>query len=202
MSRRWTLAVLVLAGAAIPVGIATNVLHPDDCRESKPGETASTAAIIAACTRRVELDRGDGRAYYLRALALMPLYDFKFVDDLDRAVAADPTLAEAFALRASVRWAQARNAEALADFDAAIRLAPTEDNYRQRGFYHKMQQNWERAIADYSAAITLNPHRIANFVDRAEALEWAGRIDEGQRDRARIRELDPSGLSSLNRSLP
>jgi tetratricopeptide (TPR) repeat protein len=63
----------------------------------------------------------------------------------------------------------------------------------KRGQLHAAQGDWESALADYTAAIQVDPSWPWVYYLRALALAELGQTDEAQADLARALELDPVG---------
>lgn len=83
--------------------------------------------------------------------------------------APEPTTAEQYSRRGAVFASNHRLPEALADFDKAIALAPTEGRYvYQRAMAHFANQQAQAAAADLDRAITLAPADPLARIARAE----------------------------------
>ena len=61
---------------------------------------------------------------------------------------------------------------------------------RGNAYFH--QNDYARAIADYSEAIRLNPQIAKAFYNRGNAKKLIGETAEGEADIARARVLDPN----------
>ena len=72
--------------------------------------------------------------------------------------------------------------KALEAFGAALAITPTPVAYSQRGTVHYETGNWDAAIADYSAAIKLDPKNGEAFNNRAWTYYRAGRPSEALAD--------------------
>jgi len=102
------------------------------------------------------------------------------LDDYDRIIALEPSIAEAHNNRALVLHRLARPAEALASCDRAIALAPSLSSaHVNRGNALHALGRRDEALADYDRALALGP-------DQAEAHLGRGNIlcDEGRHDAA------------------
>jgi tetratricopeptide (TPR) repeat protein len=92
--------------------------------------------------------------------------DGKALDLKDKAT--EPTTAEAFSRRGAIFASNHRSAEALADFDKAIELAPKEGRYvYQRALIRLDGHERDMALADLDRAITLSPDNIDARFTRA-----------------------------------
>ena len=105
------------------------------------------------------------RAYCIlasaRLLCLHGLLDLKDAQ-LDRAyelftkaIQADPSLADAWANRATVRFQRGDLDNAIADLTHALRLGEGADSFYNRGGIFEAQEKWTEAIQDYSRALGL-----------------------------------------------
>jgi tetratricopeptide (TPR) repeat protein len=85
------------------------------------------------------------------------------------------------------------------DHDEAFRLAELgvvamPDNAVQlfnRGVAHFGLERYDRAIADYTAAIGLDGTMASAFINRAVAYGALGRLDDAERDLEKVKDLDP-----------
>lgn len=79
---------------------------------------------------------------------------------------------------------------ALADYNQAIKLGPTDDaGYSGRGSVYANLNDFERAIADYSKAIELNPSYWLNYYIRGHLLLKHGDPSKGNADLKKSEEL-------------
>lgn len=79
-----------------------------------------------------------------------------------------PARADAHALRGIVFLQMRQPAEAIREFDEALRLQPAPLHHVHRGLAHARLGAYERAVDDYRMALRLNP----NEPDALDALAW------------------------------
>jgi tetratricopeptide (TPR) repeat protein len=99
-------------------------------------------------------------AYYARGLAYLNKSDYDYaIADFELAIRIEPKFARAFSARGAAYIDTGENDRAFSDLDQAIGLFPTFDSaYVNRGVAHyKLRRDYDRAIADYTLAIRLNP---------------------------------------------
>ena len=73
--------------------------------------------------------------------------------------------------------------KAIADFDEAIRLEPTDvAAFIERGATRGSRREFDKAIADFSAAIRLAPNQAAAYTDRGVALAHEKAYDKAIAD--------------------
>ena len=90
--------------------------------------------------------------------------------------------------RGDARRNKKEYAGAVADYSAAIKLAPDNPGgWKGRGFVRVMTQDPKGAIADFNEAIKLSPKDSALYLDRGIAKEFLGRQGHGAR---RLRQSD------------
>lgn len=116
----------------------------------------------------LHLKRGDARSRSRRTAA-------KGIADLDRAVALDPTLADAFHFRGLAKHVLRRPEAALEDYNRALKLAPSHAAaLADRGLARRGLGDVEGAIADYDAALALNQDDDSVLNNRALAKAKLG----------------------------
>ncbi|HEY0031303.1 MAG TPA: tetratricopeptide repeat protein [Bacteroidia bacterium] len=110
----------------------------------------------------------------------------------------DPTkalsTAEEYNLRALNKTKKGKLAEAIADFDIAIAMAPTGQFYFNRGYAKSLAENFEAAILDYDKTISLKYRMADAYFERgfcndqskayAEAIEDYTKAIEQKKDYA------------------
>jgi len=119
-------------------------------------------AIIRLCSRATQIDPRYSRAWALMAIGQMILrfvHGRKGDDGLvpaDRALALDPNLAEAHAVKARILAQHGRHDEAAAEIDVALRLDPESyEVNRSTAYLAFRQQRLEEAIRYYEKAMAL-----------------------------------------------
>ncbi|HWE40122.1 MAG TPA: tetratricopeptide repeat protein [Isosphaeraceae bacterium] len=89
--------------------------------------------------------------------------------------------------------------EAIADFDAALRIDPKAAVvHNNRGVARAALKEFDRAIADYSEAIRLDPRYTVALNNRAAAYVASGRYDEAIADDSEIVRIDPHNAWGYN----
>jgi adenylate cyclase len=129
---------------------------------SHEADARRTETILRLCQRAVEVAPGYARAWALIAIGQMNL---RFVngrpgDDglvpAERALALDPNLAEAHAVKARILSQYGRHEEAAAELDVALRLDPESYEVNRAAAYLRFrQQRLEEAIRHYEKALSL-----------------------------------------------
>jgi tetratricopeptide (TPR) repeat protein len=103
-----------------------------------------------------------------------------------------PDEAALWSNRGNVRVSQNKLAEALADYDEAIRLAPDQpDPYLNRGAALEGMGRWEDAIADYTQVLKIDPEDAPAYNNRGNAKAGLGQWEAALEDYQKAVELDP-----------
>ncbi|MER5555657.1 tetratricopeptide repeat protein [Streptomyces sp. NPDC002793] len=98
----------------------------------------------------------------------------------------------AHAVRARLLRVAGDHESALADYAAAIDIAPDlERAHAGRGETYRVMGRYEEAVSACTRAVELDPHDEWAFGSRADAYRNLGRYDEALADFARAIELDP-----------
>ncbi|AMV35905.1 tetratricopeptide repeat protein [Planctomyces sp. SH-PL62] len=101
--------------------------------------------------------------------------------------------ATAYAGLAQVHHRLNRDDEALAEYDQAIRIYPSDPNsHIGRGDVHRALGDFPRALADLDEAVRLGPGYPRAFASRGRLLEDLKQDDRAEADYARAIEIDPS----------
>ncbi len=129
---------------------------------SHEGDERRAEGIVRLCGRATEIDSNYARAWALLALAqviLRFLHGRKFDTGLsaaERALALDPTLAEAHAVKARIYSEDSRYDAASAEIDVALRLDPDSYEVNRSAAYLRYRQNRPGDAARYfEKAMTL-----------------------------------------------
>jgi tetratricopeptide (TPR) repeat protein len=92
-----------------------------------------------------------------------------------------------------------RYAEAIADYDSAIALAPERASlWRDRATVHSYVGNFEAALADLDRSLELEPEYVWAWYARGFMLERLHRDDEALASYGKALELDPEYQDSLS----
>lgn len=109
---------------------------------------------------------------------------------LNRALAVDPALAEGWALLGMLCYTEGNRTEAVAALSRALELNPTSAAYFNRGAMHEEAEEWEPAVADFTAAIDLDPQDPDSWAHRSACRARLGQADAAAVDLRRARELE------------
>lgn len=102
----------------------------------------------------------------------------KAIEYFGRAIALNPSQAEAYVNRGVAHRKIGDLARALSDYDKAVALEPQwSATYSNRGNLHSSMNNHERAIRDHKRAIELSPNSATNYSDRATSYKRMGNYD-------------------------
>ena len=89
--------------------------------------------------------------------------------------------------------------EAISYFNAAIALDSSyADSFYHRGICYIYMFQPQKAIADYTKAIALQPNFIAAYQERASIYYAVGEYDLGLKDINFVLQLDPKNKASMD----
>ena len=145
-------------------------------------------------------DQGDPERRARVRLELAALYFSRgqtttALDEVKRALAAKPDLAEAFGLRGSIYAGMGEPALAEESFQRALQLAPRDgDTMHNYGWFLCQQKRYPEADAQFTAALAQPQYRdlVRTLLVQGICQARAGRWPEAERTLARSYELDPS----------
>jgi tetratricopeptide (TPR) repeat protein len=116
--------------------------------------------------------------------------------DYDRAVELAPDDQAAHKARGAAYSRRGMLAQAAGDLGKVVELEPSAENYNSRGIvYGKMHEN-DRAIADFTKAMEMDPGYSPPYSNRGMALLTTGHNAEAAADLAKAVQLDPSAMAS------
>jgi lipoprotein NlpI len=87
---------------------------------------------------------------------------------------------------------------AVADYNRALAIVKTADNFQMRGRAKTSLGNLDGAIADYNEALKLDPRNVGMLLDRGNALNAARQLDLAIADFNRALSIDPDNPDVLN----
>jgi tetratricopeptide (TPR) repeat protein len=120
-----------------------------------------------------------------------------------RLIQGNPRNSIAYASRGFAYELKGDVARAIADYDQAIRLNPTDARiyaltYTRRGMLHYNKGDHERAIADYDQAIRINPMDTLAYAARGYAYAQKGNYGRAMIDLDQAIKLDPNNAAAHN----
>ena len=106
-------------------------------------------------------------------------------------------LEQALKARGLMYQRQNKQKEALADYDAAVRLQPSDASaYDMRGTAYAGTGQMDRAIADYDKTLQLQPHNVAAHVNRGFAYIVKRQYKQAIADLDAALELSPKDFAA------
>jgi tetratricopeptide (TPR) repeat protein len=110
----------------------------------------------------------------------------------------DPQHVDCTKLLAVIAWQQGRLDEALAGFDAMVRLVPTAESHFQRANVLKALGRRDEAITAFDAALDRNPAFAEAHLNKGNSLLDAGRAEAALVSFAAALKAKPSYVAALN----
>jgi len=108
-------------------------------------------------------------------------------------------LAAVYSNRGGAHLKKQAYALAIADFDQAITLDPTNaTNVHNRGFAFETTGKLDEAIRDYSRAIEFNPDHTVSYSNRGRAYERLGQHERALQDLSRYITLAPRDVRAFD----
>src|SRR6202047_2530439 len=105
---------------------------------------------------------------------------------------AEEMSAEQYAARAVQSVKDGNQAQALADFDKAVELAPDKPiHYRNRAALFALTKQWDKAITDYDMVLKLGKNDPATTFNRGYAYVQIGKLDQALPDFDAVLEVQP-----------
>ena len=146
-------------------------------------------------------DKENHKVYYMRGRSHMGNRQYKeAINDFTKAleICPDTDKATKFSIiesRGNAYHVLNKNEAALKDFSDAIALNPRHKNikyvYNNRGWIRQGKQDYEKAIKDYYAALTIDPAFAPSYYGRASAYSKSGNLPRAIEDAKEALRLDP-----------
>lgn len=140
-------------------------------------------AVVAWNNYGIELARGGGSMAALRCF--------------DRAVRLNPASDDAHQNRGTALMSLGRVPEAVAAFQASIRIRPNSSAWRNLGIALNQAGRREEAFAAFEQSLRLNPYSDATHLAYAMVLDVAGRTAESSVHYAEVLRLNPDNIGAL-----
>jgi len=186
------MATLVIGASATPA-----FARPTLVREiAKECDTASSNDSISACEEFIATRRPKGNllsmVYNNIGIAYSRMGDHeRAVEAFSNALRADSRHVPPRTNRARSLASIARFDDAIADMDAAIKLAPTGDHYALRADFRERNSDLDGALADLAEAIKRQPAVAAHYSNRATVYAKLSKHAESIEDFSRAIQLNP-----------
>ncbi len=148
-------------------------------------DTRRNEAVIRLCKRATEIDPDYAQAWALMALGKFRISEGRTGDTgfeaAERALALDPKLAEAHAVKARILAEGDNHEEAEAEIATALRLAPDSyDVNRAAGYLAFRQRRRDDAIRYYEKALSLGEMDINSAAMLMTCYTSAGDVEQAQ----------------------
>ncbi len=168
---------------------------------------ASVEGAVREFEKAIELDPDYALAHAELATATLHLahYDALTLDEAiatatlhaERAMALDPTLAEAHAAKGYLSWRQENPEEALIHFRQAIQINPNYSNVYNwmAGVLNEKLARYDEGIAALEMAVRLNPLSMPAIVNYVRELILRNRLAEADRELEKLASIAPSSYA-------
>jgi serine/threonine-protein kinase len=172
-------------------------------RASTQNQDDRPEEAIASYTQAIQWHPSSS-AYFYRGIAHSQQQDLPAaLDDLDRAIQLDPTMAQAYYERGNVWFELGDRQRAISDYTQVIRLTPNSPKaYVNRGTARAELGDEQGAVDDYTQAIQLDPTFPAAYLNRCLSRSNLKDHQEAIADCTQAINLQPNSvLAYQNRGL-
>lgn len=176
-------------------GIARKIIVELDYGASSEAKNKIWTDTVAEFTKAIELNRQFVIAYGQRAWAYYELekYD-EAIADFSKVIEMKPNGASGYSSRGFIYTQRRKDYEnAIKDFNKVIEIATNvfakAQAFNSRGDVYFKKEEYDKAIADFTQAILLDPKDHFFYSDRAQAYEKIGRKDLAEADRKKADKL-------------
>ncbi len=114
-----------------------------------------------------------------------------------RAIETEPANARAYFFRGALHEEQKRHAEALADFDACLKIDPKHaEAYNHRGSEQFKLGKVKESLADFDKFLALRPAEKNGHWKRGISLYYAGRFEDGKKQFEGYENVDTNDVEN------
>jgi tetratricopeptide (TPR) repeat protein len=152
---------------------------------------------LAEFNRAIELD-AQSTALDSRASLYLSLGQFdQSIRDFDELIAHDSSNSLAYLNRGVAKERQGNLQSALDDYGRSITVAPSASAHFDRANLYVQLDQPEQALADFNAALAIDPKHIKALLGRADINYGAGRLAESLTDYTRVVEAQPKNADGF-----
>jgi tetratricopeptide (TPR) repeat protein len=160
---------------------------------STPVSNKEIEDAVAYYTKAIQLDPKNWSAYFRRADAYRNLQQYELaIGDYTRCIELDPSRPGPRSQRA-MTYAEAKQYKAaIHDLDDLERLFPEYNVYQNRGIIYATMGEYDKALADDTKAVNMDPQRPGPWWNRACLYEKLGKFKEAISDYESTLKADPT----------
>jgi tetratricopeptide (TPR) repeat protein len=165
------------------------------------GIEGNTQAALTALNQSIKAQPNYAEAYAERGSIYLDMKDYKAaLDDFNQAIRLNPNQWNFYNNRAIARFNLKDLQGSIADDDRAIQLKSNAITYYNRGHTHSRAGNEQKAIADYTQALQINPKYAGAYRNRGNVRSSLGQHKEAINDYNQALQLTPNdGLALAGR---
>jgi len=150
------------------------------------------SAALAQFNQAIELDP-QSQALNSRASLYLSLGQFEpAIRDFDELLAHDSSNSLAYLNRGVAKERQGELQSALEDYTRSIAVAPSASAHFDRANLYVQLDQPEKALADFNAAVAIDPKNVKALIGRADENYGARRLAESLADYTRVIEVQPN----------
>lgn len=188
-----------LLACALFVAIASCAQAQTSCQAEQNSPPATT---IQVCTKDLSKHLSSDvryRDYLVRAAAYNRSGEFDSgLADANAALALKPADVYAQIARGALYANKGMAAEATADFESALEQEPSNTfALLGLGDAEMLANQFDKAIDEYSLAITTHPEFIQAYLHRAKVYGRKGRCDLAAKDEDQVLKRDPANIGAM-----
>lgn len=147
---------------------------------------------IADFSEAIKFDPEDAEHYYDRSWAYcnMDKYEDAIID-ITKALEIEPQTSLYYCCRGRFEYWDRRYKEAIIDLTKGIELKPNENRYIFRANCYMELEEFDCALADFNAAIEINPEYARTYYRRGLLYEKFEQLENAEKDFKKAIEINP-----------
>ena len=154
---------------------------------------------FGAAQEAVRLDPKNAAALSLRGKLYFKKRDYEAaLNDLNEAIRLDPKDSQAYRFRSQIFEQKNMLDKAIEDLSVSVRESESHFDYAQRGKLYFKNNDFEKALQDYTEAIRLAPGTQNYYVMRAEIYRKMGKTTEADADELKAKGSEEEHIPEAN----